>query len=200
MVGECQLCLTSNLSLSHFDEEKKTMSFMNWQRVDKNIGKINQTLPFGQAIEKWNSTILTIKTHIYRKRKQVASYKQWKLDLKPGEALIYVDYSESYSNSKQDEVQCAYFGQQNFSIFTFCSYYRDSGKDNLTKVPMAVISKSNDHSRIAAFSCIVTIVGELKKLTNELHKMILWSNGCSSQFRSKFVFALLTHFDRNIAL
>ena len=58
MVGECQLCLTSNLLLSHFDEEKKTISFMNWQRVDKNIGKINQTLPFDQAIEKWNSTIL----------------------------------------------------------------------------------------------------------------------------------------------
>ena len=130
----------------------------------------------------------------------MASYKQQKLDLKPGEALIYVDYTESYSNLKQDEVQSAYFGQQNFSIFTSCSYYRNSGKDNLTKVPMAVISKSNDHSRIAAFSCIVTIVGELKKLTNELHKMILWSNGCSSQFRSKFVFALLTHFDRNIAL
>jgi len=66
-------------------------------------------------------------------------------------------------NSQQNEVQSAYFGQQNFSIFTSCSYYRDSGEDNLTKVPMAVISESNDHSRIAAFSCIVAIIEELKK-------------------------------------
>jgi hypothetical protein len=28
---------------------------------------------------------------------------------------------------------------------------------------MAVISESNDHSRIAAFSCIVAIIEELKK-------------------------------------
>ena len=34
----------------------------------------------------------------------------------------------------------------------------------------------------------------------ELRKVILWSDGCSPQFRSKFVFALLTQFDRNIAL
>ena len=65
---------------------------------------------------------------------------------------------------------------------------------------MVVISESNDHSRISAFSCIVTIVNELKKLMDELRKVILWSDGCSSQFRSKFIFALLAHFDRNIAL
>ena len=50
---------------------------------------------------------------------------------------------------------------------------------------MAVISESNDRSRITAFSCIFSDG---------------WSDGCSSKFRSKFVFALLSHFDRNIAL
>ena len=127
----------------------------------------------------------------------MASYNQQKLDLKPGESLINVDYSESYSNSQQDEVHSAYFGQQNFSIFTSCSYYP---RDNLTKVPMVVIRESNDHSRIAAFSCIVTIIDELKKLLGELHKVILWSDGCFSQFRFKLVFPLLTHFYQNIAL
>ena len=92
----------------------------------------------------------------------MVSHNQQKLDLKPGEALIHVDYSKSYSNSQQDEVQSAYCGQQSFSIFTACSYYSDSGEGNLTKVPMAVISKSNDHSRITELSCIVNIVNELK--------------------------------------
>ena len=58
-------------------------------------------------------------------------------------------------------------------------------------------SESNYHSRITVFSCIVD---ELKKLMGELRKVILWSDGCSSQFLSKFIFALLTHFDRNITL
>ena len=199
MVGECDLCLESKLSLSDFPEEKKTIPFLNRQRVEKNIAKINQSLLFDQSIEKWNSAILTIKKHIYQKREQVASYNQQKSDLKPGEALIHVDYSQSYSNSQQDEVHSTYFAQQNFHMFTFCSYYHDSGEDNLTKVPKVVIRESSDHCKIAAFSCIVTIVEELKKLLSELRKAILWSNGCCSQFRSKIVFALLTHFDRNIA-
>ena len=50
MVGECEFCLRSNLSLSDFDEEKKTISFTNWQRVDKNISKINQILSFGRLL------------------------------------------------------------------------------------------------------------------------------------------------------
>ena len=50
MVGECELCLTSNLSLSDFDEEKKTISFTNWQRVDKNISKVNQILSFDRLL------------------------------------------------------------------------------------------------------------------------------------------------------
>ena len=50
MVGECELCLTSNLLLSDFDEEKKTISFTNWQRVDKNISKINQILSFDRLL------------------------------------------------------------------------------------------------------------------------------------------------------
>ena len=161
--------LDIKLSLSDFHEEKKTIIF-ELVTGDKSIGKVNQNLPFDQAIEKWSSTILTIKKHIYRKGKQVASYSQQKLDQKPGEVLILVDYSESYSNSQQDEVQSAYFGQQN-------CYCHNSGEDNLTKVPMAVISESNDHSRISAFSCIVTIVDELKKLMGRLRKVILWSDG-----------------------
>ena len=62
MFGECELCLTSNLS--DFDEEKKTISFLNWELVHKNIAKINQSLPFDQTIEKRNSTIFTIKKHL----------------------------------------------------------------------------------------------------------------------------------------
>ena len=38
VVGECALCLISNLSSSDFDEKEK-ISFLNWQRADKNIAK-----------------------------------------------------------------------------------------------------------------------------------------------------------------
>ena len=51
-----------------------------------------------------------MKEHIHRKRVQVESYNSHKDELKKGEALVHVDYSESYKNKQQDEIQSAYFG------------------------------------------------------------------------------------------
>ena len=142
-----------------------------------------------------------LKRHIYRKREQVVSYNKQKDEMKTGEELIHVDYSESYKNTQQDEIQNAYFGQQNFSIFTSFSYYREAEQSNLAKIPIAVISESSDDSQIAVFTCANAIVNELKKrMKGSLKKVILWSDGCSSQFRSKYVNALMTHFNKLVQL
>lgn len=57
--------------------------------------------------------------------------------------LIRVDYSQSYSNAQQDKTQSAYFGHQNFSIFTSFFYYSAKEHADLVTVPMSVISESN---------------------------------------------------------
>ena len=79
------------------------------------------------------------------------------------------------------------------TIFTSCSNYREPEKGNLAKIPTAVISEFSHHSQIAAFTCTNAIVNKLKtKIKELLKKVILWSDGYSSQFRSKYVLALMT--------
>ena len=39
-------------------------------------------------------------------------------NLQENEVILHVDYSESYNNTQQDEIQSAYFGNSTFSIFT----------------------------------------------------------------------------------
>ena len=46
---------------------------------------------------------------------QFEAYNQCKNALKEGEALIHVDYTESYKK-QQDEIQSAYFDQSSFSL------------------------------------------------------------------------------------
>ena len=163
MLGNYPEYLKLGLSLSDFKADVDLISFLQWQRVEKKIVKVNQTIPFGQVIPKWVQPISNLKRHMYRKREQVASYDKQKDELKAGEALIHVDYSESYNNTQQDEIQSAYFGQQNFSIFTSYSYYREAEQRDLAKISIAVISESSNHSRIAAFTCTNAIVNKLKK-------------------------------------
>ena len=116
-------------------------------------------------MEKWNSTILTIKKHIYWKRKQVESYNQQKLDLKPGERhLSTLTMVKTTAICNRMRYNLSILVSRALAFFNFCSYYRESCEDSLTKVPMVVVSESNDQSRIAAFSCIIVIADELKKL------------------------------------
>ena len=129
-------------------------------------------------IPKWVETISNLKMHIYRKR---VSFNKQKDELKTGEAVIDIGYSKSYNSIQQDEIQSAYFGQQNFSIFTSCSYNCEAEQGDFAKIPVVVISESSDYSRIGAFTCTNTIVNELKKrMKDSLKKVILWSDGWSS--------------------
>ena len=60
---------------------------------------------------------------------------------------------------------------------------------------MTVISESNEHSRIAAISCVKKVVDclEEKMAPHPLDKIYIWSDDCAAQFRSRYVFALLCH-------
>ena len=78
--------------------------YLQWQRADKKIVIVNQTMPFGQVNHKWVEAISNLKQHIHKKREQVASYSKQKNELKTAEAIFHVDYSESYNNTHQDEV------------------------------------------------------------------------------------------------
>ena len=110
--------------------------------------------------------------------------------------MIQVDYSEGYHNKDQDEIQSAYFGHETFSIFTACGYFRPNDSAKLEKVPLTIVSEANDHSRIASFTCVskvIECIEERLPLLTSLRRVYIWSDGCASQFRSRYVFSLLTH-------
>ena len=94
ILGNCPECLKPWLSLSNFKADVDVISFLQWQRLEKKIVKVNQTMLFGQVILKWVETIRTLKRH-----------NKQKDELKTGEALIHVDFSESYNNTQKDEIQ-----------------------------------------------------------------------------------------------
>lgn len=103
-----------------------------------------------------------------------------------------MDYAESYKNSQQNEIQSAYFGNSTFSIFTACCYSR-SPDGSLKKDSIVVISESKDHDRKASLTCVKKVVEEAERINDaKFVKIMVWSDGCAAQFRSRFVFRLLT--------
>ena len=194
---------SSNETNESSDDESDYISFTKRIREDKKIKKATKCLSHQEFYEEWKEMVITLKNHIHRKRVQVTAYNTCKTNLQQGEALVHVDYSESYKNKQQDEIQSAYFGQSCFSLFTACVYHLDDS-DKLVKRPITVVSESNDHSRIAALNCIDFVIREIERSTM-LKKVILWSDGCASQFRSRFVghssyFFLLLFLNQSVSL
>ena len=65
------------------------------------------------------------------------------------------------------------------------------------------ISEANDQSRIASITCVSKVIDSIEvrmALLSSWQRIYIWSDGCSTQFRSRFTFVLLTqlHPDKSI--
>lgn len=47
-------------------------------------------------------------------------------DLKKDEFTLSVDFSKNYENKQRDEIQKAYFGHENFTIFPAACYFHET--------------------------------------------------------------------------
>ena len=92
-------------------------------------------------------------------------------------------------------MQSTYFGQKSFSIFAACCYVKVDGV--ILNGNVTVTSETNDHSRSATMSCWRKVLSYVREKCCLEESLILrfWSDGCSGQFRSRFVFFLLSRFE-----
>ena len=68
---------------------------------------------------------------------------------------------------------------------------------------VTITSELPDHSGAAAITCVLKIIDHLREKHQHLPlkiNAIIWSDGCSAQFRSRFVFKLLAGINSSIKL
>ena len=73
----------------------------------------------------------------------------------------------------------------------------------MEKHSIAIVTEKKIIHIITSHSCILKVIEEIKKLHPYLPEKIavhLWTDGCASQFRSKFVFKLTTMFPKNYSV
>ena len=146
--------------------------------------------------------------------------------MKENEVILRADFSKNYQNKQRHEIQSAYFGYENFTLFTAaCYFHRAANIESFSSyiyhdsclaiVPVAVVS--NDNCNVAftimlqwclmklltiiMYSQITTklisFVQEINPAVNTFH---FWSDGCAWQFSSKYVLRLFSYYSANIKL
>ena len=150
-----------------------------------------------EALNLWQSMVQVLKEHIYTKRKQFQEIRRLTDNLSPDELLIHLDYSENYKSKHQNEIQSAYFGNKSLSLFTACTYYNKDGI--IEKLPITVTTEQIDKSRVTSMSCVNKVIKHsISKVQQPIRSVSIVSDGCASQFRSRYVFSLLTHIQQQI--
>ena len=221
MTGKREVCSSTKLTCDNFNSSSDSDStsddssdtneeshcdgdsirYYKWGRCDDNkLQKVFFKASIDESIHLLNSTIKTLKHHIHVKRVQFKFYNDAKANLAKNEILIHVDYSESYENKQQREIQSAYFGHTTFSIFTACCYLRDV-ENKVISESVTIASELSDHSRAAAITCILKIIDHLREKHQHLPlkiNAVIWGDVCSAHFRSRFVFKLLASINSSI--
>ena len=109
------------------------------------------------------------------------------------EILIHLDCSENYKAKHQNEIQGTYFSNKSFSLFIACTYYQNG------RLPITITTEESDKSRVTSLLYASKfITHSLEKLNQQIKTMYIVSDGCASQFQSRYVFSRLMHIQPDI--
>ena len=87
MHSTCVNCSDLELNMDNFHNNKESINFHQWIRVDNKIQKSEIELPSDEICQKFKKDIKVLKKHIYVKRQQHLYYK--KLSISCGKSIIY---------------------------------------------------------------------------------------------------------------
>lgn len=107
------------------------------------------------------------------------------------EALLQIDFAENFVCESQDEVQSAHWNQRQLSLFTTALYHNEEFRSKV------YVSDNLTHTK-------ETIIPYLYKLLTDMPKTVkilkIWSDGPSSQFKNKFIGAMIPQFEKEFGL
>ena len=201
--GQCSECP----GLEYYEVVWKSLSeipeimYHQWDKTEKNYQKVELVDSGADVVEYVKNDIPSIRTHVYNIYRQHSELKFLKENLKPNEVILSVDFSKNYENKQRHEIQSAYFGHEAFTIFTAACYYKSSDDPEVKEISVVIISNETQHERNIAFTCNQKLIEFIRAHFPAVDTIYFWSDGCSGQFRSKYVFKSLLSYpaDLNIS-
>lgn len=101
-------------------------------------------------------------------------------------AVMQIDFAENYSITHQDEIQAAHWSHRQVAIFT-CCVWLPSG----VVKSYVVISDDTSHSKYCVYTFLRQILGDVKSCHPKIDLVMIFSDNCAGQFKSKSTISTL---------
>ncbi|KAK3718975.1 hypothetical protein QZH41_003331 [Actinostola sp. cb2023] len=211
MTGECKDCPDFLEEMKEEAPLDEITTWYQWERVTqevpgkkgkaasltKKMQKVHKEGTVEEALQSLDTKMPPFLKHVFIKRNQARFFQEKIKNLKPEEAVVQFDFSENYTCLQQDEIQSAYYNQEQVTLFTVAVWSKDLSCNTICTSHVIVSDdRSHEKKSVAVFlnKVLNTFVKENHPGVNEVH---MFSDGPSSQFKKKFIAQLLnslTHF------
>ena len=172
-------------NVSHLNE----VSFFKWVLGGKFPEKKLFLLTGPEAADELRCQVEVYLRHSYNKYRQHQELRLLKSSLDATAIVVQVDFSENYTNKQVNEIQSAYFGQECFTLYTACVWFKDDG--DLKCKSFCFVTDKTDHNKYVACHFNNVLISKIREFVSPINAVHFWSDGCGGQFKSKFCFALL---------
>ncbi|XP_049306174.1 uncharacterized protein LOC125776689 [Bactrocera dorsalis] len=197
MMNECNKCIKditdAFVPLIYINQLEKLTEWKHWRIVDKRIIISYTKGPITDLINELDSQLPSFKLHTYVKRTQQKYFQDRKISIKQDEAVLQVDFAENYRLLNQNEIQSAHFSYSQVTIFTCVAWLHNCTRS------FAITSDQLSHNKYDVYCFLQLIVKKLKE-QNAISKLFLFSDGCASQFKNKFILSIIPFFKEKLDL
>ncbi|GFO00318.1 Cc8l18.2-like protein [Plakobranchus ocellatus] len=126
--------------------------------------------------------------HDFVQNWQLKQYSKLCASVLDGWAIVTLDFSENYLCEKQDQPQSSYYGYMQVTVHPCVLYYNCSCGDRKTD-NVTIITDELNHSSALVEQIVHHVMNYLQEKLPSLKKVVIFSDGCASQYKSKIPFA-----------
>ena len=174
---------------SQQDEEENQYAFLNdninykqWTNVDQS-DLTSHKCKVSELIEIAAKLFLKLIPHDYTAKKQAEHFKALKENLKPGKAIIVMDFSMNYSCLIQDATQSFHWSKKQVTVHPVVIYYRDAD-GNLVHKSICFISNDLEHDvHLVREMQQQTLIYIKEHLIPNLVEVEYITDGCAAQYK-----------------
>lgn len=193
MASSCEVCsegavFRTNIVSKVRDRLGDALHWECWEEDDHGyLTKVTHQGTVADGLQRLSDRLPKFLWHVFVKNKQAAAYQEDK-SLAQAEhsdvCLLQQDFAENYTAVSQDEIQSAHWRQRQISIYTMMHWHRQ------TTTSTIAVSDVRDHEK-KAVACYTSKILEKIAESPTVRKVIIWTDGPSSQFKNRYIFALL---------
>ncbi len=172
-------------------EDTDEISYKQWQHTDR-TDMVTVTQQISAFVDIFADKIEQVTTHHYIAKAQAEFVKKAKAELKPGEMIVVLDFSQNAKFVVQDAVQGFHWSNGQATLLPYTLYYKEN--DEVKCDSLCIISDCLDHSSLSVYAFNKRMVTYVHEKYPEVKKMIYVSDGAASQFKNyKTIINMMFH-------